>query len=387
MSPYLLKEVYQQIKRIVGRPIALINQTGSAFAGMNDFNRIKQFTLQESPSRDKACIAISDHPELQAIPIYSDDKLAALIVTEVVPEDVQTIQIITSLAELIAQQFLSLHKPRPDAVDLLLTRVVYRSATIDADELESQMAALGFRLDVQRTALIFELSGFWENYLQTIGTPQEGKRNLIAAKKHDIERSLSSFFSRNQDNIIGYIGNDKFLVFKDLSDADFDRFYELLSKNYDEITSPLKNIHIQKVTVGLGSPSNSAEGLLVSAQEALQVLEVGVKLRGSDHLYRSDSLGVLPLLLSNATNQKKDYAHHLLGNLEDDEELIDTLEAFLGANLNLTQAAETLKVHRNTVIYRLDKIAELLGKDPRKFTDAVELYLALQFAKIFPAES
>lgn len=387
MSPYLLKEIYRQIKRIIGRPVAMINQNGQPLPEMNDFPKIKQFTLQESPSRDKSCLALGDHPELQAIPVYAEDKLAGLVVTEVVPEDFQTIQIISSLAELISQQFLSLHKPRPDAVDLLLTRVVYRTNTIDADELESQMAALGFRLDVQRAAIIFELTGFWDNYLQTAGTPQEGKQNLIAAKKNDIERSLSSFFSRNQDNIIGYIGNDKFLVLKDLSDADFDRFYDLLSKNYGEITGPLKNIHIQKVTVGLGSAATSAAGLLISAQEALQVLEVGVKLRGSDHLYRSDSLGVLPLLLSNATNQKKDYAHHLLANLEDDQELIDTLEAFLGANLNLTQTADVLKVHRNTVIYRLDKIAELLDKDPRHFTDAVELYLALQFAKIFPAES
>lgn len=383
MSPYILKELYQQIKRITGRAVGLISQTGTPLAGLSDYPKIKQFILEEAPSRDKNSLAIDNHPELQAVPIYFEDKLAALVVTELNAEDIQTVQIITSLAELLIQQFITNHKPRPDAVDLLLTRIAYRPHTIDDNELEQQVAALGYRLDVQRVALVIELTGFWDNYLQTIGQPLGDKKNLINAKKNDIERSLGSFFSRNQDNIIGYIGNDTFLVFKDLSNTDFEHFYELLQKNYGEIVGSLKNIHITAVTTAVGTPSNSAQDLLSSVQETLQILEIGRKLHGPNAVYRSDQLGVLPLLLATTTEQKRDHASGLLNELKDDQELLETVEAFLQSNLNLTQAADELKVHRNTVIYRLEKINDLIGKDPRKFTDAVELYLALQFDKIF----
>ena len=286
------------------------------------------------------------------------------------------------LEQLIRQDRLHLLERERSAADLLLARVVYRPTTIDPEELEEQMSALGYSLDVQRSAVLFELTGFWDNYLQTIGQPLGDKQNLIAAKKHDIEQSLTSFFSKNQDNVIGYIGNDRFLVLKDLSTTDFNRFSKLLLSHYGEITNSLKNVYIKDVTVGIGSPSSSPAGLLLSAQEALQVLEVGRRLEGPNSAYRSDILGVLPLVISTSASQKKEHAERLLVDL-DDQELSETLESFLEHDLNLTQTAEALKIHRNTVIYRLDKITEKIGKDPRSFTDAVELYLALQLVKIY----
>jgi len=382
MSPYLLKELYQQIKRIIARPLAITNADGQPFKEVNDFPQTRLFILNEAPTRDKSSLSLEGHPQLQAIPLYAEDKLVGLITCEVSAEDVQTIQLITSLAELLIQQFMVIHKPRPDAVDLLLTRLVYRPATIDAEELEQQMAALGYRLDVQRCGVLFELAGFWDNYLQTIGQPLGEKQNLIAAKKHDIEQSLTSFFSKNQDNIIGYIGNDRFLVLKDLSTTDFGRFSQLLTQHYGEITDALKNIYIKKITVGIGSSSNSASDLILSVGEARQVLEIGQKLEGSDQVYKNDILGVLPLVIASTPAQKKDQAERILANL-DDPELTETLEAFLRHNLNLTQTSDALKIHRNTVIYRLDKITEKIGKDPRSFDEAVELFLALQLRQIY----
>ena len=383
MSPFLLKELYQQIKRITAKPIVICDPNGKPFDEVNDFPRIKGFIVKGALTRDKTSFAVEDHPELRAVPLYNDEKIIGMVVTESSEEDIQTIQVTNSLAELIIQQFMTIHKPRPDAVDLLMARLAYRPMTIDDEELEQQMAALGYRLDVQRCAIIFELSGFWNNYLQTIGQPLGEKKNLIDAKKHDIEQSLTSFFSKNQDNVIGYIGNDRFLVFKDLSSTDFNNFSKLITTHYGEVVLPLKNIYIKDVTVGIGSPSSSVAGLLQSVQEALQVLEVGSKLQGLNSVYRSDVLGVLPLVISSSTSQKREHAKNVLANL-DDPELTETLEAFLEHDLNLTQTSEMLKIHRNTVIYRLDKITEKLDKDPRKFTEAVELYLALQLIKIYP---
>jgi carbohydrate diacid regulator len=382
MTSYLIKEIYAQVKRVVGRDLAVADPHGNIYKDANDYKGLQRITTHGAISRERSSLNIEGKEKLQAVPIYYEDRPYALIVADITPEDIQTIQIITSLSELIIQQFIAQNKPRPDAVDLLLTRLVYRPDSIDSEELEQQIAALGYSLDLQRVAVIFELSGFWSNYLQTVGAPLGEKGSLIAAKKHDIEQNLISFFSKNQDNVIGYIGNDRFLVLKDLSTTDYDRFCSMLAKHYEQVTDSLKNIHIKEVTIGIGSPTSSAAGLVVSAKEALQVLEVGSKLSGKNKVHRIDALGVLPLLISSTNGQKYDYSQRILGGL-DDPELTETLQAFLLANLNLTQTAESLKVHRNTVIYRLDKIAEMIGKDPRQFTDAVELYLALLFHKAF----
>ena len=382
MSPILAQRLYDQLKQVFSKNFALINAQGMVVEDFSDFNGVKKFTLRETPTKERTTIELRDNDNAIALPIYIEDKLYGLIVVETSSEDIQTIQVISSMAELVVQQFMNSHKPRPNAVDLLLTRLMFRPETIDEEELEQQMATLGYRLDVQRTVIVFELSGFWDNYLHTAGEPLGEKSSLIESKKQDISQGLRSFFTKNPDNLIGYIGNDKFVVLKDLSTTDYDRFCRLLSTHFNEITDTLKNVYIKEVTIGIGSPANSPSEIIASAKEAIQVIDIGKNLATKTRVHKISGLGVLPLLVSSSPKQKRDYADKVLHEL-DDQELLETMENFLQENMNLTKTAERLKVHRNTVIYRLDKIQERIGRDPRSFSDAVELHLALLFKRVF----
>ena len=63
-----------------------------------------------------------------------------------------------------------------------------------------------------------------------------------------------------------------------------------------------------------------------------------------------------------------------IGNLDevfDDTEIAETAEAFLESSLNVSEASRTLFMHRNTLMYRLDKIERITGLNIRKFSDAV----------------
>lgn len=382
MSPVLVTQLYQQIKRVMARPIAIVGLDGKVFEDANDFSGSKRFTIQDTVNQEKRSLPVENRANLRAIPLFQYNKVIGLLIVETSEEDSQTIQVLSSLAELIIQQFVDTHKLQPDAVDLLLTRLAHRPNTIDQEELEQQMAALGYRMDVQRVAVIFKLKGFWDNYLQSVGQPLGEKKNLIAAKKHDIEQALASFFTKNQDNIIGYIGSECFAVLKDLSTTDYNRFCQLLKTHFKEITNVLKNVHITEVKVGISNPSQNLEELILATKESLQILEIGERVDSKRDVYLKKDLGIMPLLLSDSQESKRNFTTEILANLNDPE-LVDTLSVFLDSNLNLTQTAQELKIHRNTVIYRLDKISELLGKDPRNFDEAVELHVALKFRQVF----
>ena len=60
-----------------------------------------------------------------------------------------------------------------------------------------------------------------------------------------------------------------------------------------------------------------------------------------------------------------------------DEELTTTVELFFKNNLNIIQTSKDAIVHRNTLVYRLEKIKKMLGLDIRKFEDAVTLQVIL----------
>ena len=69
--------------------------------------------------------------------------------------------------------------------------------------------------------------------------------------------------------------------------------------------------------------------------------------------------------------------NRLLMVLENQEELLKTLQVYINTNLNLNEAADLLNIHRNTLNYRLDRIWKLTGKNPKAIVNLVELILML----------
>jgi carbohydrate diacid regulator len=74
---------------------------------------------------------------------------------------------------------------------------------------------------------------------------------------------------------------------------------------------------------------------------------------------------------------RKELACHLLGPLDNEPELHETLDAFFKANCSPAATSQRLFIHRNTLTYRLDKITSLIGLDPKRFEDAILIRLAL----------
>ncbi|WP_344944976.1 helix-turn-helix domain-containing protein, partial [Actinomadura miaoliensis] len=88
----------------------------------------------------------------------------------------------------------------------------------------------------------------------------------------------------------------------------------------------------------------------------------------------------LPVLLARVDEaERAAMAGRVLGALPG--ELRRTLRAYLDHDRDAAAAARALNVHRNTLAYRLTKIADLTGRDPRRFTDAVTLRVALDAAE------
>ncbi len=74
---------------------------------------------------------------------------------------------------------------------------------------------------------------------------------------------------------------------------------------------------------------------------------------------------------------KIDLAKHLLSPLDQEPDLLETLDAFFVENCCASATANRLSIHRNTLSYRLDKMTSLAGFDPRRFDDAMQIRLAL----------
>jgi PucR family transcriptional regulator, purine catabolism regulatory protein len=140
-----------------------------------------------------------------------------------------------------------------------------------------------------------------------------------------------------------------------------------------------------RVRAGIGGYHPGLHGIARSFLEAQQAIEVGRKLRPDAIVHGHDE--VIPqLVLAQNPLLAERFVAHSLGrlmdpNLRNREQLLDTLETYL-AKGSVKDAAAALGLHRHTVLYRLEKLRELLGGDLDKPATRLRLQLALDLQKI-----
>lgn len=138
------------------------------------------------------------------------------------------------------------------------------------------------------------------------------------------------------------------------------------------------------VTIGIGEMAKTVGELHASYRQARRAIEIGrvYAPEHTIHVYRSM---MLERFLSDLSPETADHYHGLLFNRSTarlfSEEMLYTIEMFFKKDLNLSDTARQLYIHRNTLVYRLDKVQRQVGLDLRKFEDAVTFKMLLEMRK------
>ncbi|AEF16566.1 transcriptional regulator, CdaR [Thermoanaerobacterium xylanolyticum LX-11] len=143
-----------------------------------------------------------------------------------------------------------------------------------------------------------------------------------------------------------------------------------------------------RIDMGVSNKAYNFKEISKGYDEAFIALKFGEKIDNNEkgiYFYRSYALEDLLLKLSD-DDIKRFLMAFTDGNLDyfNDDELVTTLNAFFRNSLNLSETSRDLYIHRNTLVYRLDKIHKLTGFDPKQFNDAVILKVLMTFAKFLP---
>jgi carbohydrate diacid regulator len=205
--------------------------------------------------------------------------------------------------------------------------------------------------------------------------------------------SIVNFFQLPDETICAYIGDGEIAVLKASSTQDLVAWTNedeevddpspswanlaALKRAGTALLSRLRRDTNSSISVGIGRYHPGICGLARSYQDARAALSLGRRFHGQNQVHCLDGLGVAAFVGVADERTKVDLAAHLLSPLDHEPELLQTIDAFFDENCCPSTTAERLSVHRNTLSYRLNKIASLSGLDPRRFDDAVRIRLAL----------
>ena len=140
-----------------------------------------------------------------------------------------------------------------------------------------------------------------------------------------------------------------------------------------------------QMTVGIGKMRRTIDELRDSYNEARRAIEVGRIFKPEESIYIYSRL-ILERFLMELPQDISAYYHGLLFNRENqrlfNEEMLYTIEMFFKKDLNLSDTARQLYIHRNTLVYRLDKVQRQTGLDLRSFDDAITFKILMELKKV-----
>lgn len=208
----------------------------------------------------------------------------------------------------------------------------------------------------QRVVFIIEVSG------KKDGAVIETVKNLFASTTRDF---------------ITEVDEKSVILVKDVRDMGSEKELESLA---EMIVDNLQTEAMVRVRVSYGNRVDLLQDIARSYQEAKMALEVGNIFYVEEHTISYAKLGIGRLIYQIPISLCEMFLREVFGDkIPDifDEETTITINKFFENNLNISETARQLYVHRNTLVYRLERIEKALGLDIRTFEDAMLFQIAM----------
>lgn len=202
--------------------------------------------------------------------------------------------------------------------------------------------------------------------------------NQTDVSAYDVVQNL--FPDKNKDFVININETDIALVKEIRSNIDPRDIDKLAGSIVDTLSSEFYT----HCVVGIGTVVDSIKDLARSFKEAQIALEVGKVFDTEKTIVSYNNLGIARLIYQLPTTLCEMFLKEVFkrGSIESlDHETLFTIQRFFENNLNVSETSRKLFVHRNTLVYRLEKIKKITGLDLREFEDAIVFKVALMVKK------
>ena len=201
------------------------------------------------------------------------------------------------------------------------------------------------------------------------------------AKDSNVLEMMRTYFGSNSKDFITAVDENNVIVVKDLSDGDNAKEIE---KTADSIAGFLAKENFKNVRIAYGTVVNELKEVSRSYKEAKMALDVGKIFFGERDVIAYSELGIGRLIYQLPIPLCKMFIKEIFdGKSPDDfdEETLTTINKFFENSLNVSETSRQLFIHRNTLVYRLDKLQKSTGLDLRVFEDAITFKIALMVVK------
>lgn len=351
ISNQVLQTTIDGLKNITRIDICVMDTEGKALA--TTINNVEEYedavmAFVESPADSQVLQGY------QFFKVFDDHQLEYVILAKGDSDDVY---MVGKLAAFQIQNLLVAYKERYDKDNFIKNLLLDNLLLVD---IYNRAKKLHIETSVNRVVFLIETKDEKDlNALETV-------KGLFAGKSRDFITQV------DEKNII---------LVKELKEEEG---YEDMEKTANVILDMLNTEAMISVHVSFGTIVNEIKDVSRSYKEAKMALDVGKIFYSDQNVIAYSSLGIGRLIYQLPMPLCKMFIGEIFGeNTPDDfdDETIATINKFFENSLNVSETSRQLYIHRNTLVYRLDKLEKSTGLDLRVFDDAITFKIALMVVK------
>ena len=351
ISNQILQNTIEGLKAITRIDLGVMDTDGktlaTTFTEPGDYgNAVLSFV--ESPAESQVIQGF------QFFKIYDEHQLEYILIANGGSEDVY---MVGKIAAFQIQNLLVAYKERFDKENFIKNLLLDNLLLVD---IYNRAKKLHIDTEVKRVIFIVETSH--ERDISAL----DSLRSVLGGKSRDFITAV------DEKNII---------VVKELGANDG---YPEMDKTAHEILDLLKSEGEENVRIAYGTIVNDIKEVSKSYKEAKLALDVGKIFFDEKEVIAYSALGIGRLIYQLPIPLCKMFIREIFeGKSPDefDEETLTTINKFFENSLNVSETSRQLYIHRNTLVYRLDKLQKSTGLDLRVFEDAITFKIALMVVK------
>jgi len=350
ISNQILQSTIDGIKGITRVEVCVMDAEGKTVACTMDMQHCAKAAAEFAKSA-------ADSQEIQGyqfFKVYDEQQLEYILVVSGSGESVYTIG---KMVAFQLQNLLVAYKERFDKDNFIKNLLLDNLLLID---IYSRSKKLHIQTDAPRVVMIIES----EN-----------------AKENNALETVRNYFGTNNKDAVTAVDEYNIIVVKDLTDSDSRREIE---RNARGLISYLTREGLRQIRVSYGTVVHEIKEVSRSYKEAKMALDVGKIFFDERDIIAYSELGIGRLIYQLPIPLCKMFIREIFeGKSPDDfdEETLITINKFFENSLNVSETSRQLFIHRNTLVYRLDKLQKSSGLDLRIFEDAITFKIALMVVK------
>lgn len=196
-------------------------------------------------------------------------------------------------------------------------------------------------------------------------------------KENNAKDVLRSLMEYSDNDYVTAVDEKSIILIKALDKNDG---YEVLENTAKMIVDTMNTEAMLNARVSYGTIVSVLKDVSKSYKEAMMALDVGKIFYGDKKIIAYNTLGIGRLIYQLPDNLCRMFMKEIFGQsegIEMDEETLTTINKFFENNLNVSETSRQLFVHRNTLVYRIEKLEKSTGLDVRTFDDALTFKIAM----------